>query len=158
MRQMAREVVVFPSRRPRAAAVTVAVTAGYWLLQVLVMYVLLRALGEDSSVLTALGVIALPILVGMLSPVPGGAGIREALMLGVARVAGASSGPVLLAALIYRFALFGSIPILYAIVRVWLSVGGRAQPVPRGTIAEQREAVAGVIPSQQAPGPGSDRL
>jgi uncharacterized membrane protein YbhN (UPF0104 family) len=69
----------------------------------------------------SLGLISLPILVGMLSPVPGGAGIRELIMIAVAKVHDVDSAPVLLAALTYRIALFASIPILYAGVRFWLS-------------------------------------
>ncbi len=152
LRRILREVVVFPARRPRAAAVTVAVSAAYWGLQVIVMLVLLRALGQEVGVLTGLGLIALPVLIGMLSPVPGGAGIREALMLGVAQVAGAASGPVLLAALIYRFALFASIPILWAIVRGWLALGASALPAPRGAIADRGDSLPGANPGQS----GSD--
>jgi uncharacterized membrane protein YbhN (UPF0104 family) len=66
----------------------------------------------------------------MLSPVPGGAGVREALMLAVARVHGADGASVLLAAVTYRVALFASIPILYALVRVWLTFDPAPQPAP----------------------------
>jgi hypothetical protein len=68
--------------------------------------------------------ITVPVLVGMLSPVPGGAGIREALMIGVARVEGADTAIVLVAALVYRVALFLAIPILYLAVRIWLRAEG----------------------------------
>ena len=54
----------------------------------------------------------------MLSPVPGGAGVREALMVAVAQAQGASGAPALLAAVIYRVALFVAVPVLYAGVRL----------------------------------------
>ena len=103
------------------------------LAQAAVMWLLLRALDVDPSATLVLGLISLPILVGMLSPVPGGAGIREALMLGVARVHNADSAAVLLAALTYRIALFASIPVLYAGVRFWIS----RSPQPVLPVTEQ---------------------
>jgi uncharacterized membrane protein YbhN (UPF0104 family) len=116
-----RTIVTFPAKRPLDAAVAIAVTIIYWAGQGLVIWLLLRALGVSPSTTLVLGLTSLPILVGMLSPVPGGAGIREALMLAVARAHDADSAAVLLAALTYRIALFASIPVLYAAVRVWLS-------------------------------------
>jgi uncharacterized membrane protein YbhN (UPF0104 family) len=110
----------YPSRRPRYALLTLAVTVVYWVAQGAVMWLLLGALGADPGALLVHGLMSIPILVGMLSPVPGGAGIREALMLAVARVTGADAAAVLLAALTYRIALFASIPILYAGVRIWI--------------------------------------
>jgi len=111
----------YPAKRPGDALLTVGITVIYWLGQAAVMWLLLRALDVSPSPTLVLGLISLPILVGMLSPVPGGAGIREALMLGVARVHNADSAAVLLAALTYRIALFASIPVLYAAVRFWIS-------------------------------------
>jgi uncharacterized membrane protein YbhN (UPF0104 family) len=112
--------VTFPLRRPREAVYATLITVAYWVIQGLVMILLLDALDVDWSATLVLGMMSLPILVGMLSPVPGGAGIREALMVGVARVHGADSALVLLAAVSYRVALFISVPILYSLVRVQL--------------------------------------
>ena len=117
--------VTFPLKRPREAVYATLITLGYWLIQGLVMVLLLDALGVDWSATLVLGMMSLPILVGMLSPVPGGAGIREALMVGVARVHSADSTAVLLAAVTYRVALFISVPILYALVRVQLRARAR---------------------------------
>ena len=69
----------------------------------------------------------LPVLVGMLSPIPGGAGVREALMVAVARAEGADTAAVLVAAVTYRVALFLAVPILYAGARaalVWTAKRG----------------------------------
>ncbi len=112
--------VTFPLKRPREAVYATLITIGYWFIQCLVMILLLDALGVDWSATLVLGMMSLPILVGMLSPVPGGAGIREALMVGVARVHEVDSTAVLLAAVTYRVALFISVPILYSLVRIQL--------------------------------------
>lgn len=132
----AKSIATFPAKRPLDAAMAVAVTVVYWLAQGAVLWLLLRALDVSPSATLVLGLVSLPILVGMLSPVPGGAGIREALMLGVARVHDADSASVLLAALTYRIALFASIPVLYAGVRLWISFN----PPAGGALAGQNDA------------------
>ena len=83
--------------------------------------ILLAAFQVDVSFELVLGITTIPILVGMLSPIPGGAVVREALMYAVARLAGVAGGPVIAAALVYRLALFAAIPILYAVVRWWIA-------------------------------------
>lgn len=130
IRGMAITFVTFPLQRPRQAVYVTLITIAYWLIQGLVMILLLDALGVDWSATLVLGMMSLPILVGMLSPVPGGAGIREALMVGVARVHGADSTLVLLAAVTYRVALFISVPILYSLVRIQLRSNARLAPPP----------------------------
>ncbi|HEY7032713.1 MAG TPA: lysylphosphatidylglycerol synthase transmembrane domain-containing protein [Thermomicrobiales bacterium] len=125
-----RTTLTYPTRRPLDAVLAVGTTVVYWIVQGAVFWLLLDAIGEDPSLALVLGLISLPILVGMLSPVPGGAGVREALMLAVARVHGADGASVLLAAVTYRVALFASIPILYALVRVWLTFDPAPQPAP----------------------------
>ena len=99
-----------------------AITAAYWLIQGIVLAIMLNALGVDPEPGLVLGVTSLPILIGMLSPLPGGAGIREALMGGIARIHGAAVSPTIFAAVAYRIALFASIPVLYVLFRVWLSL------------------------------------
>jgi len=78
--------------------------------------------GSSPSLSLILGLTTLPILIGMLSPVPGGAGVREALMIAVASVHGASEANVLLAGVTYRIALFAAIPALYGIIRVLIAM------------------------------------
>jgi uncharacterized membrane protein YbhN (UPF0104 family) len=91
-------------------------------MQGMVLAIMLNALDVDPDPLLVLGITSLPILVGMLSPLPGGAGIRETLMGGIASVHGAAVSPTIFAAVAYRLALFASIPVLYLGFRVWLSV------------------------------------
>lgn len=119
-------IMVAPTKRPVAGAYTLAVSIVYWLLQGLVLWILVTALGVTVSASFMLGFTSLPILVGMLSPIPGGAAVREGLMYVVARLSGfaAEADAILAAALIYRFALFAAIPILFGVNRIWLASEG----------------------------------
>jgi uncharacterized protein (TIRG00374 family) len=120
--RMLTRIALAPKERPGTATLAFLVSASYWILQGVVLALLLHALRIDISFTLVLGITSLPILIGMLSPIPGGAVVREALMYVVARLAGVSGAEVVAAALLYRFALFGAIPILYGIVRLWISL------------------------------------
>jgi len=130
-----RTTLTYPSKRPQDAALAVLTSVIYWVVQGAVLWLLLEAIGQEPGAALVLGLMSLPILVGMLSPVPGGAGVREALMLAVAKVHGADGASVLLAAVTYRIALFGSIPILYGLVRIWLKLDPAPQFPPDGAPA-----------------------
>lgn len=119
-----KRILLAPRDRPREAALALAATSFYWAIQGVVLALLVSAFGVDSSFVFILGLTTLPILVGMLSPIPGGAVVREALMYAVARLAGVSGDPVIAAALVYRIALFAAIPILYGLARWWISRRG----------------------------------
>lgn len=116
------KIMIAPAQRPVAAAYTLLVSIVYWLMQGLVLWILVTALGVSVTGTFMLGFTALPILVGMLSPIPGGAAVREGLMYVVARLSGfaAEADAILAAALIYRFALFAAIPILFGLNKIWL--------------------------------------
>jgi uncharacterized protein (TIRG00374 family) len=115
------KILLAPKQRPAEAAHALGVTLVYWIVQGVVLALLVRAMHVETTFEFILGLTSLPILVGMLSPVPGGAVVREALMYVVARLADAPGGEVVAAAVIYRIALFGAIPILYALTRFWIS-------------------------------------
>jgi uncharacterized membrane protein YbhN (UPF0104 family) len=125
-----RTTLTYPARRPPDALLAVATSIVYWIAQGAVLWLLLDAIGQQPGIALVLGLISLPVLVGMLSPVPGGAGVREALMLAVARVHNADGASVLLAAVTYRIALFASIPILYVLVRIWLTAAPGSPAAP----------------------------
>jgi len=127
-----RRIVMAPKERPAEALLALLVTTIYWVTQGLVIGMLVRALGVSTSFEFILGLTSLPILVGMLSPIPGGAVVREALMYVVARLAGEPGDQVVAAALIYRFALFAAIPILYLGTR-WV--------ISRRHLANDRDSV-----------------
>jgi uncharacterized protein (TIRG00374 family) len=137
LRVEGRQFIRQPMEHPRDAARVVSVTVFYWFLQIAVLWLLLDAVGVDPGFRLTLGLVSLPILIGMVSPVPGGAGVREALMVAMAHVYDVNSTDVLLAALVYRVALFAAIPILYAGVRFVLS---REQITPTMTIDELTHA------------------
>lgn len=122
-------IIMAPKERPAEALVALAVTTIYWVVQAIVLGMLVQALGVPTSFEFILGLTSLPILVGMLSPIPGGAVVREALMYVVARLAGAPGEEVVAAALIYRLALFAAIPILYLGTR-WVISRRKATDYP----------------------------
>jgi glycosyltransferase 2 family protein len=116
----------FPFQQPRRAAEALVLTVGYWSVQGVVLWLLLGALGVRADAMLVVGLLGLPVLAGMLSPLPGGAGVREALMVGVARAQGVDATAVLVAAVAYRAALFLTVPLLFAAVRFVGSGPGRA--------------------------------
>ncbi len=120
LRLEGRQFIRLPVEEPGHALRVSSVSIVYWGMQIAVLWLLLKAVGVDPSASLTLGLVSLPILIGMVSPVPGGAGIREALMVAMAHVYDVDSTAVLLAALVYRVALFAAIPVLYAGVRFWL--------------------------------------
>lgn len=124
----ARRILVSPAERPSIALRAFAVSVVYWVLQGVVLALLMHAMGVEVSLLFIIGLTSLPMLIGMLSPVPGGAVVREAMMYVVARMAGVPGAEVVAAAVLYRMALFAAIPILYAITRVWLSKRSAGHP------------------------------
>ncbi len=128
--ESAKRILLAPRERPLKAALALATTALYWIIQGIVLALLVTAFGVDASFTFVLGLTTLPILIGMLSPIPGGAVVREALMYVVARLAGVDGDAVIAAALVYRFALFAAIPILYGFTRWWL--GHRKDPRTSG--------------------------
>ena len=121
----ARTLALAPRERPIEALVSLGVSVAYWILQGVVLAIVISALGVAASFELTLGVTAMPILIGMFGPLPGGAGLREGLMYGVAELSQAPGGTILAAAIVYRLALFGAIPILYLLVRVWLGLRPR---------------------------------
>jgi len=114
-------ILLAPRERPAEAALALGTTTLYWTVQGVVLALLVTAFDVDPSFDFVLGLTTLPILVGMLSPIPGGAVVREALMYAVARLANVPGDPVIAAALVYRIALFAAIPILYGLARWWIA-------------------------------------
>ena len=133
VRHKIREVLTYPGRNRREFAISLSLTAVYWVMQGVVLAIMLNALGVHPDPWLVLGITSVPILVGMLSPLPGGAGVREALMGGIARIHGAAVSPTIFAAVAYRLALFASIPVLYLLFRVWLSFTKSKAPLTEET-------------------------
>ena len=106
-----------PAEHPGLAFIAVALTGAFWITQIGVMAALLGLFGVSVSPQLLLGIMGVPVLVGMLSPVPGGAGVREGLMAAAAGLGGTPAGPVVLAAVAYRLALFLVTPLVWGAVR-----------------------------------------
>lgn len=141
-----RTLLLAPRQRPAAAAACLLISTAYWILQGVVLALIIAALGVAVSFELMLGLVSLPILVGMLSPIPGGAAVREGLMYAVAGLSDAPASEILAAAIIYRLALFGAIPILYALVRVWIGSRPRDAPgYPANAGRENEDNTAGTI-------------
>jgi uncharacterized membrane protein YbhN (UPF0104 family) len=113
-----RQALLQPVRDPALAALAVTTTALFWGTQMGVMAALLHLFGATPSMPLLFGIMGLPILLGMLSPVPGGAGVREALMVAAAGLERAPAGPVVLAAVAYRLTLFVVTPLVWGLTRV----------------------------------------
>lgn len=123
-----KRILVSPLERPAEAAAALVTTLFYWIAQGIVLAFLMRAMNVDTSFEFLLGLTTLPMLIGMLSPIPGGAVVREAMMYVVARLANIPGAEVVAAAVIYRMALFLAIPILYGFTRLWLAKRGNGHP------------------------------
>ncbi len=109
--------IVEPLRRPVAALLSGLLTVAFWGVQLGVMSGLLSLFGVAPSPSLVTGMMGLPMLIGMLSPVPGGAGIREALMAASAQLEAAPAASVLMAAVAYRLALFVVTPVVWGGLR-----------------------------------------
>ena len=107
-----------PAEHPMLALLAIVLTTGFWGIQLAIMAALLQLFGVAASLSLLLGIMGVPVLVGMLSPLPGGAGVREALMAAAARLGGAAAAPVVLAAVAYRLALFLVTPLIWGAVRL----------------------------------------
>lgn len=113
-----RPLLLAPAQRPGFAALAVLLTVVFWGAQSAVMAALVALFGVTPTPSLMLGLMGLPMLIGMLSPVPGGAGVREALMTAMAGVEGQPGAPVLLAAVAYRLALFIVTPVVWGGLRL----------------------------------------
>jgi uncharacterized membrane protein YbhN (UPF0104 family) len=107
-----------PAEHPMLALLALILTGGFWAIQTGIMAALLHLFGVAVSLSLLFGIMGVPVLAGMLSPVPGGAGVREALMAAAAGLAGVPAAPVVLAAIAYRLALFLVTPVVWGVVRM----------------------------------------
>lgn len=137
-----------PFEHPRAAANVFGITLLFWLLQYAVFWCLLDAVDVKTSFGLTLGIMSVPIMIGMFSPIPGGAGIREALMVAMAHIYDVDSTNVVLAALIYRVILFIAIPILYAGVRFVLSREHIAPSITIDELTHSQSQLQGIQPEE----------
>jgi uncharacterized membrane protein YbhN (UPF0104 family) len=104
--------------RDRSLRVPVSgLTLSRWLLDTLAIWLAAKAVGVSLGLSALVLISNLPLLVGVLSPMPGGIGFREGAM---AAVAGALAIPVtviLAAAILHRAVLILALPIVAGLIR-----------------------------------------
>src|SRR5690606_9535158 len=95
-----------------------ALTLLYWFLQVVVVGLMCWALGIHFAVLDVLARAAVPGLAGMLAPVPGGVGVREAAIVALAAVTDATTATLVTLAIVQRVLLVAALPLALGALRL----------------------------------------
>jgi uncharacterized membrane protein YbhN (UPF0104 family) len=114
LRQAARQVVTDRSNGWRI----VTGTGARWLLDMTAIWLAAYAVGMSLSVIDLLVIGNLSLLVGVLSPLPGGLGIREATMAVLGGVLGFALPAILAMAVLHRASLAIALPLVVAGCRV----------------------------------------
>lgn len=94
----------------------------YWFLQVVVSGLMFWALDIDFIVIDVLAVVTVPGLAGMLAPLPGGVGVREAVTVALTTVTGISAATLVTLAIVQRVLLIASLPLALGVVRLVRSI------------------------------------
>lgn len=97
----------------------------YWLMQAVVVGLLFWALHIPIQITDILALSTLPLLAGMLAPLPGGIGAREAVIVALAVTTGISAGTLLSLAILQRVLLVASLPLSLLVVRIVKHIGER---------------------------------
>lgn len=93
-------------------------TFTYWLLGLSSVWIAAAAVGLRLGPPSLLLVGNLPMLLGLLSPVPGGVGLREAAMAATAGAIGVPVAGIVAAAVLQRAILVAALPLTLALVRL----------------------------------------
>ncbi len=93
-------------------------TAARWVLDTLAIWLAAKALGVSLGLSALILISNLPLLIGLISPMPGGIGFREGAMAGVAGVLALPVAAILAAAILHRAALLVALPIVLAAIRL----------------------------------------
>ncbi|MFW6074909.1 MAG: lysylphosphatidylglycerol synthase transmembrane domain-containing protein [Chloroflexota bacterium] len=96
----------------------VLLTFAYWFLQVMVVGLLFWSLNLTLSLLDIFAIATVPTLAGMLAPVPGGVGVREAMIVALTTVTEIGAGTLLTLAILQRVLLVASLPLSLAVLRI----------------------------------------
>lgn len=102
-----------------------ALTLLYWLLQVIVGALMFWALDIDLVVIDVLAIVTVPGIAGMLAPLPGGLGVKEAVTIALTTVTGASAATLVTLALVQRVLLMLALPLALGAVRLVRGVHAR---------------------------------
>lgn len=96
----------------------VGLTIARWLLDTAAIWFAAKAFGLTLGFAPLLLISSLPLLIGLISPMPGGIGFREGAMAGVAGVLVLSTSAILAAAILHRAILLAALPLVLGIIRV----------------------------------------
>ncbi|HET7036819.1 MAG TPA: flippase-like domain-containing protein [Thermomicrobiaceae bacterium] len=93
-------------------------TAGRWLLDLAAVFLAITALGVPLGLGAAVLLSSLPLLIGQISPMPGGIGFREGAMAAIAAALGLPLAAILAAAVLHRAVLLAALPALLGLIRL----------------------------------------
>lgn len=86
-------------------------TVAYWGLNIAAVWLGARAVGLTLGPVALLLLANVPLLVGLASPLPGGLGLREGAMAGIAGVIGVPVAAIVAAAVLHRGVLVAALPL-----------------------------------------------
>ncbi len=95
----------------------IGLTLTRWVLDTLAVWLAAKAVGISLGVTSLILISNLPLLVGLVSPMPGGIGFREGAMAGVAGVLLLPVSAVLAAAILHRAMLLLALPVVLMSIR-----------------------------------------
>ncbi len=93
-------------------------TGARWILDTLAIWLAAQAVGVSLGVAPLFLMSNLPLLIGLISPMPGGVGFREGAMAGVAGVLALPVSAVLAAAILHRAVLLLALPLVLGAIRL----------------------------------------
>jgi uncharacterized protein (TIRG00374 family) len=93
-------------------------TLSRWLLDMLAVGIASIAVGLRLSVVEILLIANLSLLAGLVAPVPGGLGVREAVMVAIGGVFGISVPAILALSVLHRAGLGIGLPIVFSVARL----------------------------------------
>ncbi len=96
----------------------IGLTAARWILDTAAIWLAAKAVGVSLGVAALILISNLPLLIGLISPMPGGIGFREGAMAGVAGILMLPVGAILAAAILHRAVLLLALPIVLGMIRL----------------------------------------
>ncbi|HEX7103521.1 MAG TPA: lysylphosphatidylglycerol synthase transmembrane domain-containing protein [Nitrolancea sp.] len=99
-------------------APVIGLTAARWLLDTLAIWLAAKAVGVSLGFSALILISNLPLLVGVISPMPGGIGFREGAMAAVASALVIPVAAILAAAILHRAVLILALPLVAGLIRV----------------------------------------
>jgi len=96
----------------------IGLTVARWLLDTLAIWLAAKAVGVSLGLSALILISNLPLLIGVISPMPGGIGFREGAMAAVASALVIPVAAILAAAILHRAVLVLALPLVAGLIRV----------------------------------------